>query len=281
MAEPAVQLGGDWRARLTLGFRAAPGRTILAERHREGPLAVQRALYPEGDACHVYLLHPPGGVAGGDRLDIRCTAHPKATALLTTPGATKFYRSIGPTARVDQRLTADGGALEWLPQENILFPGAMSELNTRVDLNGNARFIGWEIHCLGRPVIGEAFDTGAATMAFQLYRDGSPVLLERQVIRRDQRFSGEIPAIREAAGLRGLPVFATLYATPADTRLLERLREMLPDPELGMTLVDGLLALRYLGDSVARANRCFVRAWEELRPAVIGRPTCAPRIWNT
>jgi urease accessory protein len=263
MAEPAVQLGGDWRARLTLGFRAAPGRTILAERHREGPLAVQRALYPEGDACHVYLVHPG------------------ATALLTTPGATKIYRSAGPAAHVDQRLAADGGTLEWLPQENILFPGAVTELNTRVDLSGDARFIGWEIHCLGRPVIGEAFDTGAATMAFQLYRDGSPVLLERQVIRRDQRFSGEIPAIREAAGLRGLPVFATLYATPADTRLLERLREMLPDPELGMTLVDGLLALRYLGDSVARANRCFVRAWEELRPAVIGRPTCAPRIWNT
>ncbi len=269
MSDPAVQLDGGWQAKLQLGFRAVPGKTLLADRSREGPLSVQRAFYPEGETCHVYLLHPPGGVAGGDRLDIRCRVHPNAHALVTTPGAGKFYRSVGPQSEQCQRLSIDGGTLEWLPQENILFPGAKIELRTRVDLAGAARFIGWEIHCLGRPAIGECFDNGSAVMSVQLYRDGLPLLLERQTHHRGP------------ACLRGHPVFAALYATPADSNLLDALRDSLPDPELGMTLVDGLLVIRYLGESVAQASRCFVEAWKRLRPAVIGRPPCPPRIWNT
>jgi len=92
------------------------GRTCL--------LAVQRALYPEADLCHVYLLHPPGGVAGGDLLNISIQVRDGGAALITTPGATKFYRSVAPRAFVRQSLKIMNGSLEWLPQENILFPGA-------------------------------------------------------------------------------------------------------------------------------------------------------------
>ncbi|MGB5651682.1 MAG: urease accessory protein UreD, partial [Sedimenticolaceae bacterium] len=89
---------------MRLGFRAGPDSTVLAERQRHGPLAVQRPFYPEGGVCHVYLLHPPGGVVGGDVLGIDVKLAQGAQALITTPGATKFYRSAGALARQTQRI---------------------------------------------------------------------------------------------------------------------------------------------------------------------------------
>ncbi|MES9960343.1 MAG: urease accessory protein UreD [Sedimenticola sp.] len=277
MSVPAVKVDTGWHASLRLGFRKCPGRTLLAERQRKGPLAVQRAFYPEGDLCHVYLLHPPGGVAGGDQLDIGATVAEDASALVTTPGATKFYRSVGPRAHQLQHLTVDNGSLEWLPQENILFPGAEVELSTRVELNGRASFIGWEINCLGRPVIDERFDQGSAAFNFTLLRDGLPLLHERLVI------DGEA-SLHAAAGLRNQPVVATLYATTDQSELLPTLREVIPEPhrqQLGITLVDGLLIARYLGDSTETARQLFIEIWKALRPAVLNRPPSAPRIWNT
>ncbi len=277
MTAVAQPLGEGWRASLHLGFRQSPGKTVLAERFREGPLAVQRALYPEGGLCHVYLLHPPGGVAGGDLLDIKARVAPDASALVTTPGATKFYRSIGPVACQQQSLKIDGGTLEWLPQENILFPGAQVELTTCVELTGDAGFIGWEINCLGRPAVGERFAAGRAVFRFSLLRDGRPLLHERLVIDGAADLSAP-------AGLRGQPVFGTLYATSADSALLESARAAVPPEnrlELGITLVDGLFIARYLGNSTERARQIFTRLWEILRPPVLSRPACTPRIWNT
>lgn len=277
MISTSVQSEQGWHARLHLGFRRSPERTQLAERSRHGPLAVQRALYPEGDLCHVYLLHPPGGVAGGDHLDISASVATSAAALVTTPGATKFYRSAGPTACQRQTLQVNGGTLEWLPQENIFFPGAETELATHIDLHGNGAFIGWEINCLGRPVIGEPFNQGRASFRFDIYRDALPLLSERLLIDSEKALFGP-------AGLRGNPVFATLCATPMERQLLEPLREKIPVEhrhQLGITLLDELLVARYLGDSTAVARRLFQLIWSRLRPALLQRPACPPRIWNT
>ncbi|MCG7957898.1 MAG: urease accessory protein UreD, partial [Candidatus Thiodiazotropha taylori] len=183
MQSPLSATTPGWHAQLKLGFRKTVNRTILSERFRQGPLSVQRALYPEADLCHIYLLHPPGGVVGGDRLDIQVDVTPQANALITTPGAAKFYRSLGPIAHQQQRLDVCGGSLEWFPQENILFPSAQVELSTEIRLRDGARFIGWEINCLGRPAINERFDPGEADFKFSLWRDDQPLLIERMLIK--------------------------------------------------------------------------------------------------
>lgn len=270
-----------WHAALRLGFRKSPQRTVLAERSHKGPITVQRPFYPEGDLCHVYLLHPPGGVAGGDRIDIRAEVAPGASALATTPGATKFYHSIGPGAVQHQHLSVADGSLEWLPQENILFPGAKAELTTEVELTGDATFIGWEINCLGRPAIGERFDNGSALFRFSLMRDGLPLLHERLAIE-------SVKELDAAAGLRGQPVIASLYATTRDSAreesLIEQVRDLIPEHnrrQLGITRVDGLLIARYLGDSTETARGLFTKIWQALRPAILHRSPSVPRIWNT
>jgi urease accessory protein len=266
-----------WRAHLRLGFQSTPQKTILAERRRQGPLSVQRALYPENDLCHVYLLHPPGGVVGGDTLDIRVDVAHNANALMTTPGASKFYRSCGPKALQQQQLQVSGGTLEWFPQENILFPGAKVTLSTEVKLKNQARFIGWEIHCLGRPANNERFDQGEAVFKFSLWRDAQPLLLERMLIDSKSGLNG-------CAGLRGLPVMASLYATLEDASLISTIRDDIGSEDnrrLGITHTDGLLIARYLGDSTEQARNSFKRIWRNLRPIVLNRPVCEPRIWNT
>jgi hypothetical protein len=107
-------------------------------------LRVQRPFYPESrEVCHVYLLHPPGGLVSGDELQIDIAVGRDAWALLTTPGAGKVYGSDGQGVRQQQALRiARGGTLEWLPQEMILFDGARADLGTRVELEGDARFLG-------------------------------------------------------------------------------------------------------------------------------------------
>ena len=264
-----------WQAELELGFTPGPGGTALSHRRRRGPLAVQRPFYPEGEVCHVYLLHPPGGVVGGDSLHVRTRVSPGAHALVTTPGAAKFYLSAGDIAQQVQILTlAAGASLEWLPQENIFFSGAVTGLKTRIELAREARFIGWEIHCLGRPVIGERFEKGHADFQLQVARNRVPLLLEQLVV-TPERLDG-------AASLRGLPVSATMVATPATRAELEQVREVLPDePIAGVTLLDGLLVVRYLGSSTEQCRSLFTHVWASIRPAVIGHPACPPRIWYT
>lgn len=276
-ASPPTHDPKGWSARLELGFRRGPGRTQLVRRHHRGPLAVQRPFYPEGEVCHVYLLHPPGGVVGGDRLDIQVQTATGAHALITTPGATRLYRSVGPEARVEQHLRLQtGSALEWFPQETIVFPGARAHLATTIQLEGDAGVAAWEIQCLGRPASRETFETGKLDFRLALWRGQVPLLLER--LRVTPR------TLDSAAGLRGFPVTGTFVVSGTDEAMRDQARAALPtaDQELfGVTRVDDLLVTRYLGHSTERARKAFAAVWGAVRPAAFGRPACAPRIWAT
>ncbi len=262
---------------MRLGFSAGEKRTILSGRSRHGPLSVQRPFYPEGDVCHVYLLHPPGGVVGGDGLAIEAHAAIGSRALITTPGATKFYRSAGETAYQSQTLRVESGAvMEWLPQENIFFPGALVELRTRVELQGDGRLALWEIQCLGRPAVKEVFDQGHIDSRMEIYRDGRPLVLER--LRID-------PASRlQLSSMAGMAVGGTLIISHAADAELENCREIMAaqgTDHAGATLLDDLLAVRYLGNSTEQARRLFTRVWQQVRGTTVGRKPCSPRIWAT
>jgi urease accessory protein len=274
---PATIPDSGWQAGLELGFRATSRRTVLAERRRYGPLAVQRPFYPEGGVCHVYLLHPPGGMVGGDSLDIGVTLGEGAHALLTTPGAAKFYRSNGGLARQSQHFAvADGASLEWLPQENIFFPGTRARLETKIELVGDARLAWWEVHCLGRPVIDEAFDSGWLDSALCIERDGQPLVAER--LRLDPQTR------RRLSSTAGLPVVGSLLFSHATAAELDACRLLIAhsaSDEAAATLLDDILVVRYLGDSTETARRLFTAVWQRLRPALLGHRPAPPRIWAT
>lgn len=266
-----------WQAQLDLEFSCRGHKTVLSHRSQRGPLSVQRAFYPEGDVCHLYVLHPPGGVVGGDTLTINTQVQKEAHSLLTTPGATKFYRSQGKTAHQQQNLHIEELAtLEWLPQENIYFPGAQARMSTRIELAAGARFIGWETHCLGLPANNEIFSSGQLDLDLSLFKENRPVLLERMQITADR--------LRAPTGLRGNAVMATLIACPADNEMLDSIRTILPqgyEPIIAATLIEDCLLVRYLGHSTAECRKLYSQIWNELRPAILERKACPPRIWAT
>jgi urease accessory protein len=277
LADPVHVRG--WRAELALEYERRGARTVLASRRHEGPLVVQRALYPEGDGvCHTILIHPPGGLAGGDDLEASATLGADAHVLLTTPAAGKWYRSLGPWARQRVAITAaEGACAEWLPQETILFDGARARIETDVKLTGDASFIGWDIVCLGRTASGERFDTGECRLHTRIARDGTTLWFERGAIE-----AGGLLAT-SPAGLAGHTVFGTMLAT-ADVRrdVLDACRsEAAEDGATGITCPPGLFIARYLGDSTEAAKRYFQRLWTLMRPVVNGRAAQLPRIWST
>lgn len=269
-----------WEARLDLAFERRGGASVLSRRSHRGPLRVQKALYPEGEAvCQAIVLHPPSGVAGGDRLHVSASVDAGAHAQLTTPGAGKWYRSAGPEASQSLEFTvAAGSVLEWLPQETIVFDGAQARMETRVSLDGDARYLGWEILCLGRAASGERFARGSLRLATRIERDGRPLWLERGAL------AGSDPMLASPAGWAGATVCGTLLmAAPHSPELLAACRETAPadGARHGLTALPGLLVARYLGDKGEAARLWFARLWEILRPACCGRPAVTPRIWNT
>lgn len=273
-----ADVSAGWSAKLELAFELRGRRTVLAAKHQRGPLTVQRPFYPEEGVCHMYLLHPPGGVVGGDSLEIDVHLRQQAHTLLTTPGAAKFYRSSGAEAVQNQRLCVDsGGVLEWFPRESILFPGARLRNHTRIELSDDALFIGWEIQSLGRPAIGERFASGHADFGFSVFRAGRPLLLERLRIRAETDLDG-------LGGLRGYPIGGTFVASGAGVQDLEAARERLGstgETLCAMTLLEDLLVARCLARSVEPVHRIFLPLWGILRPRLVGRDACPPRIWAT
>lgn len=271
-----------WQARLDLHFARRGSGTILAASRHEGPLRIQKALYPEGhEVCHAIVLHPPSGIAGGDHLRIAAAVDDGAHALLTTPGAGKWYRSAGPQAT--QALTFDigtGGILEWLPQESIVFDGAQARMDAHVRLAEGAVFIGWEVLCLGRRASGENFAKGELRLATRIERSGRALWLERGTL------AGGSPLLASPAGLAGRTVCATLLASGGDIapELLAACRAVsTPEAQArcGISVLPDLLVARYLGDSAQAARHWLESLRHVLRPALAGRAAQTPRIWST
>jgi urease accessory protein len=271
-----------WQASLDLGFERRGDATLLVRREHRGPLRVQKALYPEGSQlCHAIVLHPPAGVAGGDRLAIGIELDAAAQALLTTPGAGKWYRSAGPLAEQAVSIRVGAGATaEWLPQESIVFSGAQARMRTTVDLDEGARYIGVETLCFGRRASGETFERGSLHLATDIRLDGRLLWRERGVI------EGGSPLLHSPVGLAGFSVCSTVLVAgseiaPETLRACRTLTAPEPDARCGISVLPQLFVGRYLGHSAQAAREWFVTLWQCVRPTIIGREAAVPRIWNT
>lgn len=277
---PAARAPAGWDARLALRFERVASRTVLAARRHVGPLRVQKPLYPEtAGVCQVIIVHPPGGIVAGDSLAIDIDVGARGHAQLTTPGAAKWYRSTGRVARSCTAVRALAGSLvEWLPQEALLFDGARVVIGLTVDLAGDARFIGWDVTCLGRIESGERFASGRLQQRFELFRDGAMIWCERSSL------DGGSRALQSGAILNGAPVFGTMIAAfgPVSDDLLGACRAVdCATGEGAVTRLPQVLVARYRGDSARAARTYFARLWCVLRPAVSGLDAVPPRIWNT
>ncbi|WP_095192075.1 urease accessory protein UreD [Pseudomonas sp. Irchel 3A7] len=267
----------SWHAELELGYARFGDSTRPVQRRHLGPLRVQKHLYAEGpEVCQHIIVHPPGGIAGGDRLDISASVGRDAWAQITSPGAAKWYRAAGPAWQQLDLNVAAGATLEWLPQETIIFSAAQAELSTSIDLEADARLFYWDVVALGRPASGERFDLGHFQAQLDIRRDGQLLWHERQ------RIVGDDGLLDSPIGLDGQPVFATLLVTgEIDSELLEKCRSLPNDVRGDLTQLPGLIVARCLASEALLARGWLIELWKLLRPALLGREAVPPRIWNT
>ncbi|MBA4255649.1 MAG: urease accessory protein [Polaromonas sp.] len=273
-----------WNAQLSLDYRLESDRTVLRFAH-DGPLRVLKSLYPEGDAiCHNVLVHPPGGLVQGDTLDLRFTVAPGAHGLVSTPGATRFYRSNGEPATQRVHLTLQPGArLEWLPLETIAYPGCHGRNHVVLDLSEGAELLAWDVCALGLPATGQPFDEG--DLHQRLHWPGH-WLEEVHLQAQDTRL------LNSPLGLAGHRCLGTLWlacgtAIPPPRRdtLLAALNGVLEQHPLaasaGATAPQAnTLVVRCLAPNVEPVMELFQRLWQQLRQHAWGLGTASPRIWH-
>lgn len=268
-----------WAAELELSLARRGAVTVLERNRHQGPLLVQKALYPEGPSvCHLAILHPPGGIAAGDRLSVRASVGEAAHALLTTPGATKWYRSEGASAAQTVHFSIGRRAsVEWLPRENIFFDGANISMELDVDLEPEANYFGWDIFCFGRRASGETWRRGRLRMQTRIRCGQRPLWSEIADLEAQSGFAAS------AVGLAGFTVCGTFVLSGAavTAQWLARSRELQPPPasRVGLTQLPQVLIARYLGNSSEDAFRWFSALWTLLRPAALDRAACPPRVW--
>ncbi|MEO7336686.1 MAG: urease accessory protein UreD [Caldimonas sp.] len=274
-----------WQARLQLTYRRADDRSVVHDRH-DGPLRVLRSLYPEGPGiCHSVLVHPPGGIVGGDTLAVDVRVGQAAHALVTTAGATRFYRSTGADAAqvVDVHLD-EGARLEWLPLETLAFSGCLAESRLSFTLAPGAESIGWDMVALGLPASNQPFEKGRYTQAIEV---------PGRWLERGRIDAGDRRLLDSPLGLAGHRVMGTLWfigdAAMADARrdlLLESARAVaMPHPLAATTGVTapqpGIVVLRVLAGSVEPAMALLTQTWIAWRAAAWGLVGTPPRVWRT
>jgi urease accessory protein len=272
-----------WHASLQLDYSLEKGRTVARHQH-VGPLRILQSLYPEGDAvCHNVLVHPPGGLVGGDTLELAIHAAAGSHGLLTTPGATRFYRAEDAPARQITQLRLDEGArLEWLPQETLYYSGCRAENNLRMEIAPGAELMGWDITALGLPHAGLPFETGYVQQQLQwpgVWRERARVAADDALLMQGR------------AGLAGMRCTATLYlacGTPlgraAKETALDAARALIADHRLSATAGatspnPQTVLVRVLSDQVeptVQLLRAIRMAW---RQAHWQLSAAAPRIW--
>lgn len=274
-----------WHAQLDIDYTVEQNRTVARHSHT-GPLRVLQSLYPEGDAtCHNVLVHPPGGLVGGDTLDMRISASGSAHGLITTPGATRFYRSAGELALQRTHISlADQARLEWLPLEAIAYNQCRAENRLTLNLAPQAEFIGWDVTAFGLPSAALPFEQGSYLQHIEL----PDVWLERGLLD-----AADARLMNGPLGLAGQRCMASLFFVagtaldrPRRERGLELARDMLASHALcgtaGATCPNSqVMVVRVLAPLVEPAVQLLRQVWLGWRAHFWQLSAVTPRIWST
>lgn len=272
---PSGLLAG-WPAALELGYAVVQGRTVPVHRRHQGPLRVQKHFIDGHGQCQHIVVHPPGGMAGGDRLTLDIHLAEGSAVLLTSPGAAKWYDGFGRASSQQLRVEQQPGSLlEWLPQETILYAGSVVALDNHFRLQGDARLLAGEVMCLGRPASAERFDRGCWQQNGEVWRNDQLLWCEHSHV------PGDSPLLASPVGMGGHSVLATLlWAGPDLPPALHQACLELPCAgRAAASQLPGVWLARFIGDS-AEAGHHWLRACRDLiYPFSHGRAASQPRIW--
>jgi urease accessory protein len=265
-----------WAATLAAQFAYEHGKTVMRSQH-SGPLRLQKALYPEAPRiCHAVIVHPPGGIASGDDLHLEFALEREAHAVITTPGATKWYRKAQ-SGRATQRtqLRVDAGCtLEWVPQEAIAFEQCDAHAFTHIALAAGAHCAGWDVWVLGRRAHGDVFDAGSVFNRLRIEIDGVPALVEQCRM--------HAAAMRSVAALNDAHVCGLFWLAGVAVAEVELETLRAAHPALALTCPQtNLLLARIIGHDPETLMMQLRALWLATRAQYLNASAVAPRIWST
>ena len=273
-----------------IGFVRRDGATRLAHLYQTDPLRVLFPVPEAGDLVQAAIVTTSGGLVAGDRIEIAVRVGRKACAHVTASAAEKIYRSPSPgkgggavTTAIRQSLTAgDGGALEFLPPETILFDGARLVRETIVELAPDAAFLGGGIVVFGRRARGERFAYGLLREVWELRRAG------RLVWGDALHLDGDVARIvDDPTCFAGAAGFATLILAPAGRdpqKFVDGGRGVQAGAphgvKAGVTATAGLAIARWLAADAALLRQAYADLACHWRAEALGLPRRLPRIWH-
>jgi urease accessory protein len=266
-----------WDARLSIEYNRAQERSRIHKLAHEGPLVLQKSFYPDDNGIvHNYILHPPGGLVGGDQLQLNVRIRDRAEVLLTTPAAGKIYRSPEQASTFSLQAEVDEECeLLWLPQENIVYEGAIHRSTLSWTVHPSSRLTAWDIQCLGRPGSGKVYDQGRLFTELRLQTKNRLMLLERQGI------DGGSALLQSSWGLAGFTAFGSMLLYWPDCHFRPEISgdHSMETVQLGITHRDGWLLARARGSCPARVRERFLELLQEFYREHRGRAFTVPRIW--
>lgn len=272
-----------WQGNLDLVYLKKDNCTLMSHHLQQAPLKVQRSFYPEGkEICHSVMLHTAGGMVGGDRLSVNLNLQSDTRVLITTANAGKVYRSNGLIAQQNTVINMGQGAiLEWLPQPNIIFDGALYRQDCRVNLAPGAKWLSWDVTMFGRQAKGERFLNGHWRSHIEVWQNEQPLWIDRQYLVGGERM------LNSPLALAGNSVIASLVylGESISPAMIADLRNLWQTPAedlsatVGITILPQGLFCRYRGKSTYTAKQWLIKVWNYLRLFYLERSSCVPAVW--
>lgn len=258
-----------------ISFRKREGRSAIDRSFQSGCLRMRLPRAESaGEAPCAVLMNTAGGVAEGDRLDLRVRWGRDTLATVTTQAAEKVYRALASGCAISTELTVERGArAEWLPQETILFDACRLRRDARIVLEEDVTFLGVEAVVLGRAAMGETMRSGSLRDRMRIWRNGRLIYADTLAL------DGDIAALTQRAatggGARAMAVI--VHASDSAAALLDPVRDALADARAlaAASSWNGLLAVRLLAPDGETLRHDIALALSALRE---GRPL--PRVWR-
>jgi len=263
---------------LRLGFERRGPATVLARARYTLPLQVLAPMALDDPAAVVSVVNPTGGLLGGDRLTIDVSVGPAAHACLTTPSATKVYRTSGAPARQDVTLRLEAGAIcEWVPDHTIPFAGSALRQRIEVEIADGACLILVDAFAAGRVGRGERWAFRRLESAVTVRDAKGRLLQDRFVLTEDGALE---PGALGATD--GRPYFASMAVIAADAEAFRREVTARFAVEGEVLIAAGALprrgaVVRCLAASAPALLHAVDALWTTARREVLGLPPLALR----
>ena len=202
------------------------------------------------------MVNTAGGITGGDRFTLDVSVEQGARLSITTQAAERAYRAqSGEVGSVTTDIVVqDGGSLNWLPQELILFDRCALRRRLNIELAPKARLLMVEPIVFGRAAMPEVLNDVMFQDRIRITREGRPVYVDGMDLNGDASKHLARPGIANGAG-----AMASLVMVGPDAKSqLKTVRSLLPQTAGASMLADDILVMRQLATDSFELRRSLI-----------------------